>query len=236
MFDFIEEQPTRPHRDRRDSGRQSWGLGIKLTNNSNITDFEHAAATMGLVTSQRQHEQADPRHSMQTSRNRTSTISDSQPATAYSFFNKLATQEQQQFQTKSQIEDMLESFYLSQGRQVPEWVHNPPPDPPANLEARNASNMSFDYNPDAVNAASSSKMAAESSKPSTSGVIGKSFSKLNIGKLPRPQFSFGLRSTSSGPSESTGGGGREGSGMSTATGVQPSAYEVDSTHPWAQSP
>ncbi|KAJ1947819.1 hypothetical protein GGF37_000196 [Kickxella alabastrina] len=242
MFDFIEEQPTRPHRDRRDSGRQSWGLGIKLTNNSNITDFEHAAATMGLVTSQRQHEQADPRHSMQTSRNRTSTISDSQPATAYSFFNKLASnigsfmnmgtdpnnstaQEQQQFQTKSQIEDMLESFYLSQGRQVPEWVHNPPPDPPANLEARNASNMSFDYNPDAVNAASSSKMAAESSKPSTSGVIGKSFSKLNIGKLPRPQFSFGLRSTSSGPSESTGGGGREGSGMSTATGVQPSAYD-----------
>ncbi|KAJ1891423.1 hypothetical protein LPJ66_006926 [Kickxella alabastrina] len=243
MFDFIEEQPTRPHRDRRDSGRQSWGLGIKLTNSSNITDFEHAAATMGLVTSQRQHEQADPRHSMQTSRNRTSTISDSQPATAYSFFNKLAsnigsfmnmgtdpnnnstTQEKQQFQSKSQIEDMLESFYLSQGRQIPEWVHNPPPDPPANLEMRNAGNMSFDYNLGAVNAASSSKMAAESSKSSTSGVIGKSFSKLNIGKLSRPQFSFGLRSTSSGPSEGSGGGGGEGSRMNTATGVQPSAYD-----------
>ncbi|KAJ1641762.1 hypothetical protein LPJ64_006308, partial [Coemansia asiatica] len=45
--------PNRISRDSRDSSgnrRQSRGLGITLTNSHNDLDFEQAAATMGLMT------------------------------------------------------------------------------------------------------------------------------------------------------------------------------------------
>ncbi|KAJ2381492.1 hypothetical protein GGI05_005963, partial [Coemansia sp. RSA 2603] len=206
------EQIPRPQPARQSSGsgnrgsRESWGLGITLSKSQQDVDFEQAAATMGLVTS----------HFGDGSKPDVNTFaSDSQPqqASAFSFFSRLANSVSSMIfssatnnddnrdeddsylplGSKTQIEDMLESYYLSQGRAVPEWVHDPPPDPPLDSGVRSQSYV----NENLVSASSKSSSKA-SSNP---GVISRGFARLNIGRFTRPQAARGLHSSSASVSE-----------------------------------
>ncbi|KAJ1720889.1 hypothetical protein LPJ53_004535 [Coemansia erecta] len=141
--------------------------------------------------------------------------SDSQPqqASAFSFFSRLANSISSMISSsaannndngdeddsylplgsKTQIEDMLESYYLSQGREVPEWVHDPPPDPPLDNGVRNQS-----YIGDNLTSASSRSSSKEGS---SHGAISRGFARLNIGRFARPQAARGNHSSSASASE-----------------------------------
>ncbi|KAJ2781692.1 hypothetical protein GGI15_003149 [Coemansia interrupta] len=202
--------PARHSIDRSNrASRESWGLGITLSKSQQDVDFEQAAATMGLVTS----------HFGNGSNANINTFApDSQPqqASAFSFFSRLANSISSMISSsaannndngdeddsylplgsKTQIEDMLESYYLSQGREVPEWVHDPPPDPPLDNGVRNQS-----YVDDNLVSASSKSSSKEGSNP---GVISRGFARLNIGRFARPQAARGLHSSSASVSEGNG--------------------------------
>ncbi|KAJ2741603.1 hypothetical protein GGI20_005075 [Coemansia sp. BCRC 34301] len=118
---------------------------------------------------------------------------------------------------KTQLEDMLEAYYLSHGRPVPDWVHCPPPDPPANVEevSREASSVVVGKMPAYKSASSLASLregdseaercskAKSKNSSSTSGAL-KSFTRLNISRLARAQFSLGGGGVNSSPA-STGG-------------------------------
>ncbi|KAJ2445733.1 hypothetical protein GGF42_005899 [Coemansia sp. RSA 2424] len=196
--------------------RRSLGLGIVLSNNG------------GAQYSSQAH--SGPAGSQQIP----NASGDASMSGVYSFFHKLSsgiasfmTTEidetgdidgiggPQKSKHKTQLEDMLESYYLSQGRPVPDWVHCPPPDPPANAEeSRDASSVVIDKVPAYTSASSQigfkdegdseaercSKAKSKHSS-STSGAL-RSFAKLNISRLARAQFSLGGANSSS---TSTGG-------------------------------
>ncbi|KAJ2736539.1 hypothetical protein IW152_000714 [Coemansia sp. BCRC 34962] len=99
--------------------------------------------------------------------------------------------------SKTPMEDMLESYYLSQGREVPSWVYFPPPDP----TAPDASVV------DGVPAYKAAKLNIRESEPesevkvkhssSANGGALKSFARLNISRLARTtQLTLGGHSSS----------------------------------------
>ncbi|KAJ2230796.1 hypothetical protein EV180_000771 [Coemansia sp. RSA 518] len=120
-----------PKRRNRDSGRGSMGLGIVLTDDSHDIDFERAAAAMGLPTSQ----SYDPSYMGRSIASRSSRNTSDEHNPEPSMFARLITNISAFMTTdteqrpKTRIEDMLESYYLSQNRPVPDWVYDPPPDP-----------------------------------------------------------------------------------------------------------
>ncbi|KAJ2305085.1 hypothetical protein IWW55_002119 [Coemansia sp. RSA 2706] len=185
----------------RDSGRGSMGLGIVLSNDSRNIDFERAAATMGLVTSQ------TPSYSTTGSNpgaSRNSRAMDEHNA-APSVFARLISgissfmatvDESDQGRPKTRIEDMLESYYIGQGREVPGWVYNPPPDPPTSAETRPNSIVIDSIDTTRVSSAEPSReTSAKPSSMSTNGVL-RSFARLNISRLTRPGSSRAVQSSS----------------------------------------
>ncbi|KAJ2597472.1 hypothetical protein GGF39_003038 [Coemansia sp. RSA 1721] len=216
--------PTPPNRASRDSGnrRESWGLGIVLTNSDNDLDFEHAAATMGLMTTNYYPQDASGDNSTvalpsasrsQQSLHKQPGNDDQQNNSAFSFFGRLANSISAlvssnnndadedlylPLDSKSQIEDMLESYYLSQGRPVPEWVNKPPPDPPMSIEVQKTSSTTIDRSSQIPVSSDRS-----SSKSNSQGVISRSFARLNFAKITRPQISFGIRGSSASASENS---------------------------------
>ncbi|KAJ2762199.1 hypothetical protein H4S06_000790 [Coemansia sp. BCRC 34490] len=121
---------------------------------------------------------------------------------------------------KSQIEDMLESYYLSQGKEVPYWVRNPPPDP-AIADPRPSSTIVL-ANPSVPrelnNATPADDLCSQqqlstsmdfssregSSQPGASNKsMIHSFARLNISRLTRNPFNKGLQSSSPSASDIT---------------------------------
>ncbi|KAJ1965525.1 hypothetical protein GGI12_000706 [Dipsacomyces acuminosporus] len=126
------------------SDRRSWGLGITLAKSQHATDLERDAGIIATANAG-----TEPTATKSLDSTAEAPDADSVPSSALTFFQKLAkgvayfmstaTDEdvpsQETDKSKSRIEDMLETYYLSQGHKVPEWVYNPPPDPPMNGES-----------------------------------------------------------------------------------------------------
>ncbi|KAJ2762462.1 hypothetical protein IWQ57_005794, partial [Coemansia nantahalensis] len=93
---------------------------------------------------------------------------------------------------KSRIEDMLESYYEGQGREVPWWVHDPPPDPPVVADGRAGRGTGAGAGAETTDESQTSSVELgrdSSTRPSTrsnTGVL-RSFARLNIGRLARSQ-------------------------------------------------
>ncbi|KAJ2665014.1 hypothetical protein IW148_001771 [Coemansia sp. RSA 1199] len=174
-----------PKRRNRDSGRGSMGLGIVLTDDSRDIDFERAAAAMGLLTSQASYDHSYMGRSIaSTSRSSRNTTDEHNPepsmfARLVTGISAFMTTDDTEQRPKTRIEDMLESYYLSQNRHVPDWVYNPPPDPPISTEQR----------PKSIIVESESRLSSAESleaKPSPSPSMLRSFGRLNISRLIRP--------------------------------------------------
>ncbi|KAJ2589255.1 hypothetical protein IWW49_002580 [Coemansia sp. RSA 1797] len=176
-----------PKRRNRDSGRGSMGLGIVLTDDSHDIDFERAAAAIGLPTSQ----SYDPSYMGQSIASRSSRNTADEHNPEPSMFARLITNISAFMTTdteqrpKTRIEDMLESYYLSQNRPVPDWVYDPPPDP-ISTERRPTSIM-VETNESCVSSAEASR--EDETKPSPSPSMLRSFGRLNISRLIRPTLS-----------------------------------------------
>ncbi|KAJ2833146.1 hypothetical protein GGI24_000954 [Coemansia furcata] len=126
----------------------------------------------------------------------------------YSFFHKvtsgittfMTTEIDEPSYSKTQLEDILESYYLSQGRPVPDWVYHPPADPPAR-DTDVVINQVPAYKPASTRlSVKESESETEPSKTkhssSTSGAL-RSFGRLNISRLTRTtQFTLGPNSSS----------------------------------------
>ncbi|KAJ1798334.1 hypothetical protein LPJ59_002566 [Coemansia sp. RSA 2399] len=210
------------------SNRESWGLGIVLANPDQEPRIENTGMGMGglMTTHSQGHTEQRPRPnalSLPPSRipTRTASTKQSMPATdSASFFQRLATgitsfmstapeSSLLDTQPKSQIEDMLVSYYLSQGRDVPCWVHDPPQDPPVTVCQRPTSivltNPSVPAELDAARDRSQVSLSVDpgregSSQPGSSKSVLQSFARLNISRFTRNPFNKALQS----PSASTG--------------------------------
>ncbi|KAJ2136864.1 hypothetical protein IW136_003743, partial [Coemansia sp. RSA 678] len=174
-------------RRNRDSGRGSMGLGIVLTDDSHDIDFERAAAAMGLPASQPSYDSSYMGRSIATRSSR-NTADENTPEP--SMFARLITNISAFMTTdteqrpKTRIEDMLESYYLSQNRPVPDWVYDPPPDPI--ITEQRPTSIVVEPNESASSAEASREDEAKAS-PSPSML--RSFGRLNIGRLIRPSLS-----------------------------------------------
>ncbi|KAJ2864620.1 hypothetical protein GGI22_001675 [Coemansia erecta] len=210
------------------SNRESWGLGIVLANPDQEPRIENTGMGMGglMTTHSPGHIEQRPRPnalSLPPSRipTRAASTKQSMPATDNaSFFQRLATgitsfmstapeSSELDMQPKSQIEDMLVSYYLSQGRDVPGWVHYPPQDPPGTVSQRPTSIVltnppvpaELDTSRDRSQVSLSVNPSREgSSQPESSKSVLQSFARLNIGRFTRNPFNKALQS----PSASTG--------------------------------
>ncbi|KAJ1770893.1 hypothetical protein LPJ74_002789 [Coemansia sp. RSA 1843] len=220
-----------PKQQEQQNNRGSWGLGIVLANPDQEPLIENTGMGMaGLMTTQSPGYVEKPQKtpagvsSLPTSRTPTKSsstrakqsMSTTDVPTA-SFFHRLATGITSFMSTtpesgnnladkpKSQIEDMLVSYYLSQGREVPDWVHNPPPDPPVNVCTRPTSIVLT--NPpvpaelgdmcDPSQIAIGMEPSREgSSQPGSSKSVLQSFARLNISRFTRNPFNKGLQSPS----------------------------------------
>ncbi|PIA16218.1 hypothetical protein COEREDRAFT_15568 [Coemansia reversa NRRL 1564] len=188
---------------RRDaSNRESMGLGIMLTNNTPEIDFQQMAESMGLETSNISNHTTAERLCEQMSHTHINDrVAPQPPKPAPTLFTRLfggisafmSTVDDSEcsssHQPKSQIEDMLESYYISQNREVPSWVYDPPPDPPINIDNQLTSISA--QSADNTTSASVDHNREDSGKPnsvSTNSVL-RSFAKLNISKLNRSQYS-----------------------------------------------
>ncbi|KAJ1647688.1 hypothetical protein LPJ64_000935, partial [Coemansia asiatica] len=130
--------------------------------------------------------------------------------------------------SKSQIEDMLESYYLSQGRPVPGWVNRPPSDPPmghVDVQKTSGSPTNNDSGSQVPNSSEHS-----SSKSSNQGMISRSIARLNFARIPRPQISFGLRSSSASASESSNADDRARRNVHDSGFNSPSGLDLPSIH------
>ncbi|KAJ2607431.1 hypothetical protein EV177_005522 [Coemansia sp. RSA 1804] len=142
---------------------------------------------------------------------------------------------------KSQIEDMLESYYLSQGKEVPYWVRNPPPDPaisdprPSSTivlanpsvprELNNATPANDFCSQQQLSTSMDFSSREGSSQPGASNKsMIHSFARLNISRLTRNPFNKGLQSSSPSASEIT----KAASDKSTSNGSQPAISADDS--------
>ncbi|KAI8323645.1 hypothetical protein GQ54DRAFT_296606 [Martensiomyces pterosporus] len=200
--------------------RRSWGLGITLTSSTSNTDLENAAAAIGIVPAR---STASPESSQGAVEDKAAADAgrNAEPAEAgfaYSLFQRLSrgvaslmstTIDERSSQggakPKSQIEDMLETYYMSQGREVPEWVHNPPPDPPMNTQNTSitatapASEKKHKHRRSAVEEATPPTPRPKE-EPVRANPVQRSRTRLHIGRIIRPQLPFGLGGGSSAPS------------------------------------
>ncbi|KAJ2082619.1 hypothetical protein H4R24_001449 [Coemansia sp. RSA 988] len=190
---------------RNATNRESMGLGIVLSNNTPEIDFQRMAESMGLETRQISNHAIAGYTGSQTPRIRTSGRVVPKPVKPAStlftrLFNGISSfmstvddsERSHAQQPKSQIEDMLEAYYISQNREVPSWVYSPPPDPPINIENQpvNVTASPIDDST-SVSVEQSREVSAKPSSTSTNSVL-RSFAKLNISKLTRPQHSRDL--------------------------------------------
>ncbi|KAJ2803686.1 hypothetical protein H4R20_002797, partial [Coemansia guatemalensis] len=121
---------------RRDAAnRESMGLGIMLTNNTPEIDFQRMAESMGLETSHISNHTTTSGRAAPEPPKPAPTLFTRLFGGISSFMSTVDDSERSRAQQpKSQIEDMLEAYYISQNRDVPSWVYNPPPDPPINID------------------------------------------------------------------------------------------------------
>ncbi|KAJ1875075.1 hypothetical protein LPJ55_001013 [Coemansia sp. RSA 990] len=190
-----------PKRGNRDSGRGSFGLGIVLTE-SQESQLDPVVSAMPVTPSSAMYEMSLP----ETTRN--SWASSDQQKTAPSMFARLIngisafmSTTDEQIGPKTRIEDMLESYYMSQDRQVPEWVYNPPPDPPQSTKSQRPTSIIVEQ-PQVASRESLEPSRESSTKPSsasTSSVL-RPFARLNISRLTRPGASTRMRIASPTPS------------------------------------
>ncbi|KAJ2756256.1 hypothetical protein GGI19_000974 [Coemansia pectinata] len=172
--------------------RRSWGLGIVLSNNhgqSSASKNSDKPETYG----QKQAE-----------------------GPVSSFFHRVSTgiaafmttEIKEPGRSKTQLEDILESYYLSQGRPVPDWVYYPPPDPAAKTEDASvvidkvpaykpaSTRQSLKEGQSLKGSESETEQSKTKHSSSTSGAL-KSFTRLNIARLARTtQFTLGANSSS----------------------------------------
>ncbi|KAJ2781125.1 hypothetical protein H4R18_003067 [Coemansia javaensis] len=144
----------------KSTDRHSMGLGIVLTNDSSETDFcpQTAAAAgpvaismvasgqMGQAASsdfgasipgtRRTSGTAVDKHSSSNSKSGASLVMRVLGGITAFMSTTDDGQSADTLHHKSRVEDMLESYYLSQGREVPSWVYDPPDDPPISAAAR----------------------------------------------------------------------------------------------------
>ncbi|KAJ2851458.1 hypothetical protein IWW36_001097 [Coemansia brasiliensis] len=198
-------------RGNRDSGRGSFGLGIVLSNESQESQLDPAVATMGVATLT---PSSSVMYGMSLPETTRSSWADSdQQKTAPSIFARFisgisafmsTTDNNEQFRPKTRIEDMLESYYMSQDRQVPDWVYNPPPDPPQSTKFYRPASIIVDQpRQDITVSQESIEPSRESStKPSSisTGSALRPFARLNISRLARSGVSTRMRLASPTPS------------------------------------
>ncbi|KAJ2339519.1 hypothetical protein GGF43_006627, partial [Coemansia sp. RSA 2618] len=203
---------SKRYNNNRDSGRGSMGLGIVLTDESRNVDFERAAAAaMGLARSSSNNSSNPDHHHIGYQEESIFTrlvsgISSFMSTTVHDDDDGDSTQNQQ-LQPKSRIQDMLESYYMAQNRQVPDWVYHPPIDPPIsssaatrpasivvrpnNTVSRVSSRVSSSSNSNSVIVEEESvkggirELSAKPSSVSTGSVM-RPFARLNISRLIRP--------------------------------------------------
>ncbi|KAJ1992997.1 hypothetical protein GGI26_002843 [Coemansia sp. RSA 1358] len=213
------------HSESQNNG-EPWGLGIVLSNQRNA-DAGQNAGMAGLVTTHSPRyttpTRSGPPSSLPATRpskkrtngnSKRSAATTGASGTAASFFQKLAASftsfmsttsdndDRRHARPKSQIEDMLESYYISQGREVPGWVRSPPPDPQIDTETRQSILLTNPHNASATNISQQSMDPSResSSKPGSSKSVFRSFARLNISKFTRQPF-LGLHSPSAGTSD-----------------------------------
>ncbi|KAJ2556431.1 hypothetical protein EV175_002013, partial [Coemansia sp. RSA 1933] len=202
--------------DQQQNNRSSWGLGIVLSHPQEPPIEIDGMA--GLVTTRSSGHTTKvskhlPSRIPPTQSNITTGARKSVAEPASSFFQRLATGITSFMSTASdpadhpttQIEDMLTSYYLSQGRDVPAWVHDPPPDPPMTDHRRPTSlvlanpTVPAELNPPPKNQSQltmSTDLSREgsASRPGSSKSVLQSFGRLNISRLTRNPFNKALQS------------------------------------------
>ncbi|KAJ2705962.1 hypothetical protein H4R19_005062, partial [Coemansia spiralis] len=194
--------------------RNSLGLGIVLTDESHDAEYPQDMLTAGMLASHAigQTQTSDFGGSTPPARS-SGTDYPGQQRGEVSLLARIMggltalvstadDKDADQGQSKSRIEDMLESYYAGQGRDVPYWVHDPPPDPRVVVEKRPTS-----FNMDSVEESPSSSIdigRESSAKPSTVSNTGvfRSFAKLNISRLARSQTPWSAHESSDTRSES----------------------------------
>ncbi|KAJ2158094.1 hypothetical protein GGF46_004029 [Coemansia sp. RSA 552] len=171
--------------ERRDSGRHSMGLGIVLTGDGGglrraLGEMEFSAQPVSSGAQGRQEEAG------------ASSLFSRVFSGIAAFMSTVDDNNQPGTQEKSRTEDMLEAYYMSQGRDVPAWVYNPPEDPPMSLEPPGTGVES----PGPRTRDSDREVSSKPSSIGTNSVL-RSFAKLNISRLGRPPHA--VRESSSGP-------------------------------------
>ncbi|KAJ2024307.1 hypothetical protein H4218_001262 [Coemansia sp. IMI 209128] len=160
--------------------RRSWGLGIVL---SNSHGQKSAGNQGGAIPEPLEQKQAG--------------------GSLYSLFHRVSTgiatflTTEVEKPSKTPMEDILESYYLSQGREVPDWVYYPPPDPTApDTSVVDGVPAYKSMRPSVKESEPESEMKTKYSSSASGGAL-RSFARLNISRLTRTtQFTLGNHSSS----------------------------------------